>query len=838
MPLAVSSKAKAQSIVDIEISRRKLGVVEADKALMKGRKAYAEKNYQEAVDQYRKAVQMLPPGHNVADRRREYVAHLVDGSVALAQQYRRHGKLNEARDLLTEVLVQDPGNVLATKQLEYLDDPIRTSPTLTEQHVRNVDKVRRLLYRAQSYYDQAQFDLAVKEYEEVLLIDPYNKAARRGMERVAQEKLEYYKTAYDQNRADMLMEVTQQWERHVVATVQDVPTGIGGELDGDLNPALYNKRKLQNIMLESVDFDEDTTVKQAINYLRQRSRELDQELDPRKRGLNFVIRDTRTAPEGLSLEGEEGEGLGEQGKIEDIKFGELKLNNVPMDEVLKQITRNAQLRFKAEDFGIVIMRANALGDTEMFTRVFRVPPDFMTHIDGNSGSGDGGAPAGPFDPPSATVERRKPLNELLGQQGIPFPQGSTAAFSRAQSTLTIRNTSSNLDLVEQLVERIRDRKPKQIKMLARFVEVSQENTDELGFDWLISPFGVSSVSTFMSGGTVGNGATKLAQDFVSPISGVSIPGVPSQANQNVSNIATGGLRSGDFAITRDSIDAFLNNPQRTGSTSSVAPGILSLTGLFTDGQVQMIMRGLNQKKGADVMTAPSIVSRSGETARIEIIREFIYPTEYEPPELPNQVGIGGGFGNDNNAGNTGGSIFPVTPATPTAFETRNTGVTLEVEPTLGEDGYTIDLRFAPEIVEFEGFINYGSPIQSPASDALGNPITVTITENRIEMPVFSTRRVSTALTIYDGHTVAVGGLMREEVQNVEDKVPVLGDIPLIGRLFQSKAENHIKSNLIIFVSVSIIDATGQRVVERVVKSPTGSTSMPVGGDNGGLLPTL
>ena len=52
---------------------------------------------------------------------------------------------------------------------------------------------------------------------------------------------------------------------------------------------------------------------------------------------------------------------------------------------------------------------------------------------------------------------------------------------------------------------------------------------------------------------------------------------------------------------------------------------------------------------------------------------------------------------------------PVTPTTPTAFETRNTGVTLEVEPVVGPDGVTIDLNLVPQVVEFEGFINYGSP---------------------------------------------------------------------------------------------------------------------------------
>ncbi len=194
------------------------------------------------------------------------------------------------------------------------------------------------------------------------------------------------------------------------------------------------------------------------------------------------------------------------------------------------------------------------------------------------------------------------------------------------------------------------------------------------------------------------------------------------------------------------------------------------------------------------MIAPSIVARSGEPAKIEVIRELIYPTEYNPPEVPDSVESLG--------------VFPVTPSTPTAFEVRNTGVILEIKPTIGEaNDSLIDLQFAPEIVEFEGFVNYGSPITGADTD--GN--TVTITENRIEMPVFSTRRVSTALTLEDGYTVAIGGLMREDVQSVDDKVPILGDLPFIGRFFQSSSESRIKSNLIIFVTAQIIDAKGKPI---------------------------
>jgi general secretion pathway protein D len=403
--------------------------------------------------------------------------------------------------------------------------------------------------------------------------------------------------------------------------------------------------------------------------------------------------------------------------------------------------------------------------------------------------------------------------------------------------LLVTNTPTELDKVEQLVQTISSTKPKQVKITTKFIEIAQENNEELGFDWIVGPFGNTDGNIFGSGGTVGSGTPRTGADFINPVNYTTIPGIPAAPGQQVSNIVTSGLRSGDAAVNRNSIDAILNNPSRTAQTANVAPGIMSLTGLFTEGQVQMMMRGLSQKKGADLMTAPSVTAKSGQKATIEIIREFIYPTEYEPPELPSSVGGGNNQGGGFGGGGGGGGNVPVTPATPTAFETRNTGVTLEIEPTIGENDFVIDLRFVPEIVEFEGFINYGSPIQTSGTDILGNSTTTVLTENRIEMPVFSVRRVNTALTIYDGYTVAVGGLMREDVQNVEDKVPILGDIPLIGRLFQSKGENRIKSNLIIFVTAQIIDATG-----RPLRGAEAGQSLPVAGGaeqiGDGVLPPL
>jgi general secretion pathway protein D len=71
-------------------------------------------------------------------------------------------------------------------------------------------------------------------------------------------------------------------------------------------------------------------------------------------------------------------------------------------------------------------------------------------------------------------------------------------------------------------------------------------------------------------------------------------------------------------------------------------------------------------------------------------------------------------------------------------------------------------------------------------------VPVLLTANVINQPVLSTRKVTTSVSVYDGQTVVLGGLMREDVQKVEDKTPIIGDIPLIGRAFRTNVDQHVK----------------------------------------------
>jgi general secretion pathway protein D len=78
------------------------------------------------------------------------------------------------------------------------------------------------------------------------------------------------------------------------------------------------------------------------------------------------------------------------------------------------------------------------------------------------------------------------------------------------------------------------------------------------------------------------------------------------------------------------------------------------------------------------------------------------------------------------------------------------------------------------------------------------------------LPHFRLRQVVTSVTVWDAQTVVIGGLMSDSIANTKDSVPVLGDLPLVGRLFRSEASQKAKKNLMIFVTPTIINPDGTR----------------------------
>jgi len=800
-PLSGASPPLERSgIAERELARRMLRVETARESIALGEALMEKEDHEGAAQQFQSALNLLPDAPMTSAIREEAQAKYGEAAVLVAEERARNGRYEEARALLEEVLSQPGPKDSARRLLQQLEDPERHEPALSPEHVKNVAQVEDLLQKAYSYYNLGDYDTSVRTFQDALQVDKYNSAARRGMERAEQRRAEYFDAARDQQRSKMLNAVNAGWEDQVPLVVASSMTDV---YTGGPDASRYYTEKMQKIIFPVVQF-QGASIDEAIEFIRIKSRDYDTfETDPTKRGVNLILKAGTTASTAqISL---------------DVK-------DVPMVEALRYITELAGMKYKIEPYAVVVVPLSDVS-TEQYTRTFKVPPSFLSLGQNNPPTAD--LPADPFAggnsaSAAATLKAKPTALEILKNNGIAFPDGSSATFIAATSQLIVRNTQPNLDQLEAFVEGLAKAVPQQINISTKFVEVSQKNTDELGFDWLLGQFDIGG-RTFASGGSTASSST----DYSFTESGTAVGGYS----------VTSGNRSGGSAIAADSIDGLISGQNQS---ASAAPGIFTVAGVFTDPQFQVTIRALSQKKGVDLMSAPSITTRSGQRATIEVVREFIYPTEFDPPQIPQNFGA---TSTTSTTGTSATSSFPVTPTTPTAFEMRPVGVRMEVDPVIGPDGYTIDLNLAPEVTEFEGFINYGSPINTSSTDALGNPTTVTLTENKIEQPIFSTRKVTTAVTVWDGQTVAMGGLIREDVQDVEDKVPILGDLPLIGRLFQSKAEDHFKRNLMIFVTARLIDPSGEAIrkpTELQTSSPatTSPSLLPLNMDTPSLLPSL
>ena len=807
-----AQQGNLESLANREIVRRQEDLVVADQLVKKADKAAAEKDYETAYVNYLDALDKIPAGGATDKLRAETLAKFSRIGLLYAEQLISNGKYSDAERVAKTILLPeyDPSSKPAVRLLANLEQSDYYNKTVTSQFAADREEVTKLLYEGEGFYQSGRFDLALKRYEQVLDIDRYNIAARKGMEQVNTDKRKYYGDAYNETRSRMLWLVERSWDRPVRHFQGGRSTSVDIASRGGVRGTEVITAKLNRIIIPKIDL-RDTSVREAVEFLKQRSRELDSSTDdPKdKRGVNIVLK-LDNAPAAVTTP-DPAAPLPADGSVAPAPSGgnadtriTLTLANVPLVEALRYLTELSGLKYKIEPYAVSIVPLTE-NTTDLVTKEYRVPPGFIPAT--AAPVSDATTPGASIDATGTRLGNRSNAQDYLLSQNIPFPAGSFAQYVPAGSKLIVRNTPDTIDLIDSLVDATVGVQPTQVEIESKFVEISQNNLKELGFDWLLGPLSIGS-GVYGAGGTQGFGTD-------------SSPTSPNTANFPFAaggapvgqNPVTSGLRSGagigpNNAVSANSIDALLDG-KIPGSTF-ISPAIFGLAGIFTNPQFQVVVRALNQKKGVDLLSAPKVTTKSGRKAIVRVIREFPYPTEFSPPEPPPATTGGGG-----TTVIPVGSIISqgiVTPTTPTAFETRNVGVTLEVEPIIGPDGYTIDLNLSPEVVEFDGFINYGSPILAPELDLTTLSIGSTVvTPNTINQPIFSVRKVTTSVSIWDGQTVALGGLIREDVQKVQDKVPILGDIPLAGRLFRSNVDQKIKRNLIIFVTARLMDAEGRPV---------------------------
>ncbi len=795
----VTDDSPAAKAAQFEMTKRQELSFSANQAITDGEKLLQAGQLDAAAERFKYALDNLPQTGATAPAYQKAAAGMAEVLVQKGNAAMKGKKYDVAIKSYQEAVNLQPSNSNYRSKLANAksasasyDEAARdvagtvNNPALTPEFREKVAQIQKLFFEGDRLYDTGQYDAAENRYMQILSLDRFNKAARSRLERLDRTRMRTAEKQRETTRKNAMYQVTKLWSEDVPADYAKKGAQTQVSEGGESNLARMT-RKLQEMRIPSLNFNQ-ADIQTVVQVLTAKSREL----DPTKDGINFVlITESPTAPAPTKP----GEKEAPAPAPVQVPAVTINLQDVPMLEALRFISSITNLQVKVEERAVLLLPPNVVSSV-LQTRTFAVPGGFF-----EGGLKAAAKPAGSTETTKVNTVKIDVKKQLI-DKGIQFPDGATAAFLAGSSRLVVKNTPDQLDIIAALIGAA-DIETPQVEIETRLVEFTDDQLKALTVNYFYS---VNSQLTSAGLTTVAttNGSAKT--------SGFSMLG-------DASNAAAG--TSG--ALTPNSLDAVLasNVTQGAGAARNYLTGnTLSATdyntigvgGVIGNQALGVVINLIDNMKGVDLLSAPKVTAKNRTRAKVEIVRELRYPSEFERPTVNSSP-----FAVDG---------FPVTlalPATPRQFTVKPIGVTLEVTPTTYPD-QRIDLELQPEIVDFEGFINYGQAIVTRTSlaDPSINGVTVQ-TESVVNQPVFNVRNISTKVQVLDGQTVVLGGLIREDRQVVNDKVPFFGDLPLVGRAFQSKIEKSVKRNLMIFVTAKLVKSDGKNLYNQdlaVVESKT------------------
>src|SRR6266487_3607208 len=278
-----------QGVAEREIQRRQNAIPQGEAALARGKAAMEAKNFTLAHEEFRTAVTYLPDAVVSGKAHDKAVEGFCKSGVILAEQRIAEGRYVEAEAILREILSDryDPNCRQATELLAHLQQPGYFNKTMGPKFIAKVEDVKALLTEADGYYNSGRYDLAHKKYDQVLNLDPYNVAARRGQEKIDNAKYHYGEEAYNEARARNLWEVEKGWEEPVRQYGQAVAP-FADAFARDASGTARITTKLNTIIIPRVEF-RDASIREAIDFLRQQAVANDPATEGKK-GVDIVLR--------------------------------------------------------------------------------------------------------------------------------------------------------------------------------------------------------------------------------------------------------------------------------------------------------------------------------------------------------------------------------------------------------------------------------------------------------------------------------------------------------------------------------------------------------------------
>jgi len=412
----------------------------------------------------------------------------------------------------------------------------------------------------------------------------------------------------------------------------------------------------------------------------------------------------------------------------------LRLVEIPLQRALEYVVKGQGLVYRADEHAVFVSTIEEMEAEPLETKVFFLNQGLGLHAS--------------FEPlaetresvalQSAGIRRLTTVKDILSEV-IPQVNGSSIMLDERTGALVVTHVPYYLHQIEQLLDQI-DVQPTEVRIEARFIELTLTDTKEWSFDAALS---------------ADTSLTKRVTSDKSKGPGLQLSSVGS------------ALRRGT------KIDFTDFSRQTSGDALN-----LTFQGVLTGTQYQAVLHSLAETKRTKTLSAPQVATLNNQTAAIKVVTEFVYASRYEASVKREDLNGDGDFLDVVNGVRETRFVN-----VPQDFVTKDLGILLNVTPSVGQDLKTITLALKPEVSE------------KKTDDTFAG---------EISLPRFTSRYLTTSVVIEDGETVVLGGLMKDTDSHTITKVPILGSLPVVGRMFQKRSDSTERSNLLIFVTAHVV----------------------------------
>jgi len=694
-----------------------------------------------------------------------------------------------------------------------------TDPTLEEREL----AVKKLLAEARSYFKAGRYDEAWKKVEEVYVYNPFNTDASYLASQIYKK---FYQAGYQRRRADvqsLFAYEAWQWVEPTFPLHREVKSELDEKAIVKDGSDYAIQQKMDTIIFPVVSFNQ-IELEAVVQFMRN-----NKVFDPDKEGVMITFIQPSNKNTDAPAEGEnapadtaapageenadagEGEDGGEDGGEEDWgedtastgeKAGEkknntdgifvtLELKNVSLRQLLDYVCFLTDLTYVIRNDRILF----GSPDQRLITKEYEIFNSVKAMIAGKKGEeggdmggdmggedmgggenmdfggeeegGDegGGSEDGAVPEPAAAAApvvndadlTPEALQNFFSLYGIEFPEGSSISFFRGK--VAMNNTAENHLLMESLLKDLNVEAP-MIEVEVKSIELAEDDMEELGFNWAIGSMNNGNVSIYKGANTSSAGEGAMLKMLDNVLSGVD--------SRLISNLNIFPDIFGSFKPF--GLDQTLN--------------------------ITLTINALDRSERTEQISAPRVLVANGVTATVKMTKAYYFPEDWEELEIETE-----------EVGETDDLRIDITPPSPEFSETEEEiGTIFTVTPEIQEGGKTIRLKLNPKITAYTG--------KDSADVVL---VTERLRDGKWEKneqrfvvwrPVIATRELNVTVDVNHGETLVIGGLSDSTSQKRLYKIPILADIPFIGRLFQSQSEISTRRSMLIFVTARLVNNNG------------------------------